>query len=812
MSDKPNVTAGRAESSGVVRPIWWIVFTRELRDQWVGGKALYMILIYTLLLGVYAFVMASNAAILLLPKREMVVEMVKISIAVGLFIGLVIGADAFSGERDRGTLEGLLLSPASRRQIVLGKLLAATSPWPVAMVIAIPYWVLLSDGPTMLRQALLWGPLLGSILAPSIAGLGVLVSMWFTSNRTSMLVSLCAYLVMLLPTELMGGPAKIQRTAEQWARAEYSVMGNPVAAPLRFLWKHMANGLPAADLWYWHIAPILFTVVLLVVLFWFASPRVRLEPQMAGKVRSFWKRATRAAGPAGGRPVAVAAAASPEPAGPSLPEPELQASVRARRRTDQASVHVPSALPSGPASRTWWFVFLKELRDLWIGGKAMYLCLVLAALLGAYAYIMARDSVLSLVPPPEMVYELLKAALVAAVFVGLILGADTLSGDRERATLEGLLLTPVSRRQLVVGKFLAAVSPGPVAWLIAIPYMKVLSQGDGVLGQAVFWAAIWYALLVPAFTALGMFVGFWCNSNKTSMFVSLGIYLLFLLPTQLPGRAQGGFMGYLLQWVNPMAAERVFLSKILTNNRWLFDTYGPGPLWSWGLSSVVFAGVMYALLFGFAGPRLRFEGGWAPRLRQARAHAAVVLLLASLLALGAPRAALAQTAAPSVVGLPMVEVSIDLDARTVKAGTPVLYKTVLANHGGTATPTLIVAMNIINLNAKGEIVDPEDWSPQRTQYTEPIAPGQSVSLDWRVNAILDGNYMIYMVVVPPPTSAATTSHPIASPAIHLTVTPFTRLNPGGVLPFAIGGPLVLALVIFLVYRHRHRQIDAGGAA
>src|ERR1043166_6529934 len=100
MSDKPNVTAAT--------PIWRIVFTRELRDLWVGGKALYMILMYTLLLGGYAFVMAITAG-------------------VGFFIDLTIVTYPFSGERDRATLEGLLLSPASRRQIVLGKLLAATS-------------------------------------------------------------------------------------------------------------------------------------------------------------------------------------------------------------------------------------------------------------------------------------------------------------------------------------------------------------------------------------------------------------------------------------------------------------------------------------------------------------------------------------------------------------------------------------------------------------------------------------------------------------------------------------------------------------
>jgi ABC-type transport system involved in multi-copper enzyme maturation permease subunit len=788
-----------------MRPTWWIVFTRELRDLWVGGKALYLMLMYALLLGVYAFVLASNAEVKLLPTREMVVEMVKISIIVGVFICLIIGADSFSGERDRATLEGLLLSPASRRQIALGKLLAATSPWPVALVIAMPMWIQLADTPKMLGQALVWGPLLGTLLAPAMAGMGMLVSIWCNSNRTSMMTSLCLFLVLLLPTELMGGPAKIQRTAEQWTRAEMSVIVNPVAAPLRFLWKSMANGLSAADLWYWHTAPVLFTVALLAFLFWYASPRVRLEPAMGRKVRSFWDRVRPARSPAPAPSIVSAAPAEivriPEP----LPQP--------RPTGGKPRVTAP---PFGPVSGTWRLVFKKELRDLWIGGKAMYLSLVLTVVLGGYSYLMARDSVLSLVPPEEMVYELLKAAMVGAVFVGLILGADALSGERERATLEGLLLTPVSRRQMVVGKFLAALSPWPVGVVIAIPYLKVLSQGNDVFGPAVFWGAVWGALLAPAFTALGMFISFWCNSNKTSLFVSLCTYLLFLLPTQLPGRAQGGFMGTLLQWVNPMAAERVFLSKVLTNNKGLMDTYGPGPLWSWGVSSAVFAVVILALLFWYASPGLRLEGGRAVRFLSLQARAAAALLVAALLAFGAaPAVAQDQQpaqAATALVAAPSVDVTIDLGATTVKAGTPVLYKTTLKNTGATPTPELIVAMNIINLNARGEIVDPEDWSPQRTQYTEPMAPGQSVTLDWRVNAILDGNYMVYMVVVPPPSDAATTSHPVSSPAIHLTVTPFTRLNPGGVMPFAIGGPVILILVIFFVYRHRRKQIDAGGSA
>jgi hypothetical protein len=120
-------------------------------------------------------------------------------------------------------------------------------------------------------------------------------------------------------------------------------------------------------------------------------------------------------------------------------------------------------------------------------------------------------------------------------------------------------------------------------------------------------------------------------------------------------------------------------------------------------------------------------------------------------------------------------------------------------------------MNVINLNAHGDIVDPEDWSPQRTQYIENLAPGQSANQAWIINTILDGDYMVYMVLIPTPGGREATSQPIASSGIHLTVTPFTRLNPGGVLPYVIGGPILLAACTFLVYRLRRRKIDMGGA-
>jgi ABC-2 type transport system permease protein len=462
-----------------------------------------------------------------------------------------------------------------------------------------------------------------------------------------------------------------------------------------------------------------------------------------------------------------------------------------------------TATSHGSPTATWWIVFTKELHELWVGGRALTLLLIYTLLLGIQTYVLASNSELSLIPPNEMVYETLKGAIAVGMFISLIIGADMISGERERATLEGLLLTPASRIGVVVGKFLAAASPWPAAFAIAIPYMTVLAQGDAVLRPAILWGALIGTMLAPAFTALGMLVSYWCNANKTSLFVSLGIYILMLLPAQLPGRAQTGAAGSFLQWVNPMASHAHYLSKVLVNNR-TFAEFG-----SWLVAPAVFAAGVFILLIAYAGPGLRLEAGRAFAIRMGRARAAA--LLAGLLALVAAPAASAQDAAVTDQR-PGLDVAIDLATKTVKTTDHVLFNTVVTNNSAERTAPLILAMNIINLNAKGDIVDPEDWSPQRTQYIEAgLAPGESATLGWRVNAILDGDYMVYLVLIPSPTGPQATSHPVSSPGVHLTVTPFTRLNPGGVLPYAIGGPLLIGLGIWFVYRRRQRGIDTGGS-
>jgi ABC-2 type transport system permease protein len=459
---------------------------------------------------------------------------------------------------------------------------------------------------------------------------------------------------------------------------------------------------------------------------------------------------------------------------------------------------------SGRGRPAWWLVFVRELTDLWVGGKALVLVFIYAIFLGVTTYVIASNSELSLIPPKEMVYETIKNVMAVSLFIGLIIGADSLSGERERNTLESLLLTPSSRRQIVAGKFLAAITFWPAAFVIAIPSFQLLSQGDEVFGQGLLWGGLLGTVMVLGYVGIGMLVSFWSGSNKTSYFVSLGIYILFLVPAQLPGKAQTGVMGQFLQWVNPIAAVNHFMSKILVNNIKVSEFA------VWLESPFVFTGIILAILFLYAGPGLRLENGRKSKFwsRVGRAFGLGVIA-ALLLVPGTSSVRALQSGTDSEQPL---QISINMESQTVKASDHVLFDTVITNNGTEASPVIFVAMNIINLEANGEPIDPEDWSPQRTQSIEPLAPGASATLSWRVNAILAGDVMVYMVAIPQPEGQNTTSHPIASPGIHLTVTPFTKLNPSGVLPFAVGIPIALLVIIYFVNRNRNRQIDAGGSA
>jgi ABC-type multidrug transport system permease subunit len=458
---------------------------------------------------------------------------------------------------------------------------------------------------------------------------------------------------------------------------------------------------------------------------------------------------------------------------------------------------------SGPRRPVWRVMSSWELKELWIGGKALILLIVFSILLSIMAWLLATNRELNLIPPKEMVFLTLQACIAVGLFISLILGADTISGERERSTFEGLLLTPASRRQIILGKFLAAISPWPVAFAIVVPYLILLSQGNGkIVINSVLWGLVLGSILILAFTGFAMLVSAAANSNRTSLFVSLATYLLCLLPTQFPGPAQAGFAGQFIKKINPMEATNQFLEKVIVNNR----TPQEMAIWLW--APILFFGFVLFILFWYASPALSFDAARIWMRRSSRSRAGILSLVICLMVVLGTTPVTAVRARTLDAGNAL-SISIDTAYKTIKTGDTVSFKTTVTNNRGEVSPQLFVAMNIFNLARDGDPVDPEDWSPDRTQAIAPLTAGQSDTQSWTIHAILDGNYMVYMVVVPDPNGPQSTSQPVASAGIHMTVTPFASLNPGSVLPLALGMPLGLTLLMFILLWNRNRSINVG---
>lgn len=148
------------------------------------------------------------------------------------------------------------------------------------------------------------------------------------------------------------------------------------------------------------------------------------------------------------------------------------------------------------------------------------------------------------------------------------------------------------------------------------------------------------------------------------------------------------------------------------------------------------------------------------------------------------------------------EVSVELDqsAATAGPGEKLTLESTIRNDGSSPLEGYVAHLNILTTD-ESVYVDPEDWSPERTQYLESLAPGESVTLDWSVQAVTSGPLILFVSVTSPDSDAVSSSGPL-----NLTVEGQRVVDAAGVLPLVAWTPAgVLALLVAaLARRRRHR--------
>jgi ABC-2 type transport system permease protein len=251
---------------------------------------------------------------------------------------------------------------------------------------------------------------------------------------------------------------------------------------------------------------------------------------------------------------------------------------------------------------SWRIVAAQESRDLWLSGRGPVLLFAFSVLLSVITYLAATNQVLNFLEQREAVNLTLEVAITVGVLVTLLVSADAVSGERERGTLESLLLTPMSRRGILLGKLTAALSLWLAAFLVSIPYLWVLGRGVSAVGKALLLGIGIGTVLALALAAFGLLVSAVSGSNKASLAVSFLVLLALFAPTQLPPMPTS-WIGNLLTRVNPLGSATTYISAVLVKGHdWTRDlSYLISPL----VALLLAGGLLLAV-----GPRfVRLTGG-----------------------------------------------------------------------------------------------------------------------------------------------------------------------------------------------------------
>jgi ABC-2 type transport system permease protein len=128
--------------------------------------------------------------------------------------------------------------------------------------------------------------------------------------------------------------------------------------------------------------------------------------------------------------------------------------------------------------------------------------------------------------------------LLVPLIVATVIAADSFAGERERGTLEALLHTPTTDRELLLGKFLASWLPAVTVSTVGFFVYSILANllGWQQLGRIFFPTPMWLILafyVAPGIAALGLGIMVIASSRVQSLQAAHQIGSLVVLPVLL---------------------------------------------------------------------------------------------------------------------------------------------------------------------------------------------------------------------------------------------------------------------------------------
>ena len=209
----------------------------------------------------------------------------------------------------------------------------------------------------------------------------------------------------------------------------------------------------------------------------------------------------------------------------------------------------------------------KEIKEDLFAGRGMAFLVVAAIVLSAYAALLVTNVELSLLGNAEAIYRMGSILLALGCLVAVLRASDSIAGERERQTLEALLVAPVSPTVTAAAKGLGTLFSWCLVFAIGLPYLWSVGSTGQNLAPGLVYLFITGTLAVTAFGGLTMAISARVRNAKAALAVGLAVLLFAAAPLVLGASLRQNPIGVFLDYVNPFANATNILDSVVIDTQ-----------------------------------------------------------------------------------------------------------------------------------------------------------------------------------------------------------------------------------------------------
>jgi len=212
-------------------------------------------------------------------------------------------------------------------------------------------------------------------------------------------------------------------------------------------------------------------------------------------------------------------------------------------------------------------VIKKEVRESLYANRGLWMILASVCILSVLCIVVVNIKEGSVLAQSDLLQYFIKASLFITLFVAMVLGASSFAMEREEHTLESLLLTPISKLNLSIAKYIGVLMVGFILLLFSIPYLIAVGAGSGLTLSALLIAFFIGVILLLAFSAISVALSVILQSSKAAILTSALVLLILSFPAFVQSLLKQSPVGAALLKIDPVACcfglmNTAFIDKI----------------------------------------------------------------------------------------------------------------------------------------------------------------------------------------------------------------------------------------------------------